>query len=452
MMDSLADKLPEIVKWVESNPLIVTLTSGGAVVWLFANLKGIVNAVINAVVACISFTITNTYEDNRGQTGSTLKLRQVHFNNLLTSSKPLWERTVNVDLSNAFNKDAVAKDSSTAIVMDDPYTTATAVNVKSSVVNTYGFSIRILLGKIAVVNRSYKLDGQRITMNSTIRVFFARKKAFMAKLEKEISDRILASIASEACRDSISVWNGETFGGTKFKRSLDSIFTKNDVHKELLDSIESFISNKETYKKLNYPYNYCALLYGVPGSGKTSTILAVASKLNRNVFYVNLASTNVASLLRALNDEPDKNIYVFEDIDAVSFKNADTRESQEGKQDSCRDANAINMSKLFGMSLSDLLNITDGLLASDGTICIFTTNHVEKLDPAFLRAGRMNKSIEFTYMAPDVSKRMVEAYLDVSIDNMIDNIKPAELQECILDVLLKKKTIEDLKEKFCCHA
>lgn len=449
MMDSLATKLPEIVKWVESNPLIVTLTSGGAVVWLFANLKGIVSAAINAVVACISFTITNTYEDNRGQTGSTLKLRQVHFNNLLTSSKPLWERTVNVDLSNAFNKDAVAKDSSTAIVIDDPYTSATVVNVKSSIVNTYGFSIRVLLGKIAVVNRSYKLDGQRITMNSTIRVFFARKKAFMAKLEKEISDRILAAIEGEANRDSISVWNGETSGGTKFKRSLDSIFTKNDVHKELLDSIESFIANKETYKKLNYPYNYCALLYGVPGSGKTSTILAIASKLNRNVYYVNMASTNVIQLLRALNDEPDKNIYVFEDIDAVSFKNADSRESPEVKQDGCRDANDINMSKLFGMSLSDLLNITDGLLASDGTICIFTTNHIEKLDPAFLRAGRMNKSIEFTYMAPDVSKRMVEAYLDVSLDNMIDNIKPAELQECILDVMLKKKTIEDLKEKFC---
>ena len=48
-----------------------------------------------------------------------------------------------------------------------------------------------------------------------------------------------------------------------------------------------------------------------------------------------------------------------------------------------------------------------------------------------------------------LAKKMVETYLGVSLDNMIDNIKPAELQECILDVLLEKKTIDDLKTKFC---
>ena len=142
---------------------------------------------------------------------------------------------------------------------------------------------------------------------------------------------------------------------------------------------------------------------------------------------------------------PNGSIYVFEDIDAISYKGANTRNSTTSKDDE-KESGIESMS---GISLSDLLNITDGLLASDGTICLFTTNHIDKLDPAFLRAGRMNKCIEFTYMESDVAKKMVETYLGVSLDNMIDNIKPAELQELILDVLLEKKTIDDLKAKFC---
>lgn len=140
------------------------------------------------------------------------------------------------------------------------------------------------------------------------------------------------------------------------------------------------------------------------------------------------------------------NIYVFEDIDAVSYKNTNNRKNNNDEK---INENNESMSKLLGISLSDLLNLTDGLLASDGTICLFTTNCIEKLDPAFLRAGRMNKIVEFTNMNPDVANDMLETYLNVRLANIKDNIKPAELQEMILDVLLKKKTLDDVKKKFC---
>lgn len=89
--------------------------------------------------------------------------------------------------------------------------------------------------------------------------------------------------------------------------------------------------------------------------------------------------------------------------------------------------------------MSDLLNITDGLLSSDGSICIFTTNHIEKLDSALLRAGRMNKVIEFTYLNGETASRMIQKYLGFKMNNLKDNIKPAELQEDLLSILLKKK-------------
>ena len=433
MMDTLADKLPEIVKWVESNPLIVTLTSGGAVVWLFANLKSFWHSLMSTLKALVSFEMTNIYEDVRG-IGCRLSDKQLAFNKLLASSKALWERTVNVDL---LSKETRYGNQNDGIAV---------VGKIGNIVDAYGFSVRWMLGKLVVVNRSYTKDAQKIMVNSTVRVFFANKAKFLKKIEDEVNNIINFSQRELALRASIAVYNTDTYYGTKLKRNLDSIFTKDNCHLSLFEDISRFINNKDTYTKLNYPYNFCGLLYGVPGSGKTSTILAIASKLNRDVYYINMASISLAQILKAINGtDVSKTIYVFEDIDAVSYRNVESRENNDDKDNS----GETSISKAFGLSLSDLLNITDGLLASDGTICLFTTNHIEKLDPAFLRAGRMNKIVEFTYMDSNTAKKMVQSYLSVSLNNLADNIKPAELQDIILKVLLKECTIDDLKQKFC---
>lgn len=465
MENAFLSKIPDLMKWIESNPLIITLTSGGAIVWLFANLKSIFTAIVNCITALISFTIENIYEDARGYgVGYNIKMKQLVFNNLLSKSKTLWERTVNLDLSNSIdfstfgsNPNAVHcyEKSQFYDFQDQPIDNDSSNTMSANATNTYGFSIRLILGKIAFVNRSYKLDGQRITMNTKIRVFFAFKKKFMEKIEDEINKAIMSNINQD--KNFISVINSDSLNGKKMKRSLQSIFTKDDIHIDLFNAIKDFINNVDTYRRLNYPYNFCGLLYGVPGSGKTSTILAIASELKRDVYYVNLAQTNATKLLTAFNDDPRHSIFVFEDIDAISYNGANNRDpSKEEKDDGNEDRSIRNISKFdmaSGISLSDLLNITDGLLASDGTICLFTTNHIEKLDPAFFRAGRMNKIIEFTYMDKDTAKNMVDAYLNVPNDmQMKDNIKPAELQECILDILLKKKTIEDLKKNFTIEA
>jgi len=47
------------------------------------------------------------------------------------------------------------------------------------------------------------------------------------------------------------------------------------------------------------------------------------------------------------------------------------------------------------INLSCLLNILDGLIELHGVMVIFTTNHPEKLDEAFLRPGRIDFKQEF---------------------------------------------------------
>ena len=216
----------------------------------------------------------------------------------------------------------------------------------------------------------------------------------------------------------------------------------------------------DKYRKLAYPYSYSALLYGKPGCGKSSTILAVASALNKDIIYVNLAKITLEKLIGRLNSAHE-DIVVFEDIDALttpigssrneagedhSSMNAGAKDNDGDNKDNAYSGTLNLFSSLSGVSLSEILNFTDGLLASDGTICLFTTNHIERLDPALLRAGRMNKIVEFTDLTAETAARMIKSNLNLGIPPEVlkDSINPAELQTAILNIALGKKDRESL--------
>ncbi|BAF25154.2 Os09g0432300, partial [Oryza sativa Japonica Group] len=66
------------------------------------------------------------------------------------------------------------------------------------------------------------------------------------------------------------------------------------------------------------------------------------------------------------------------------------------------------------ITLSGLLNFTDGLWSCCGSerIFVFTTNHIEKLDPALLRSGRMDMHIFMSYCTFPALKILLRNYLD----------------------------------------
>ena len=96
-----------------------------------------------------------------------------------------------------------------------------------------------------------------------------------------------------------------------------------------------------------------------------------------------------------------------------------------------------------GLSLSDILNVLDGLYTAEGTICFFTTNHIEKLDSAFLRDGRMDCKIEMDDLTKEVANKMIQDKLGYNGLFTRDSINPATLQELIIQVMWKKLSIED---------
>jgi len=105
------------------------------------------------------------------------------------------------------------------------------------------------------------------------------------------------------------------------------------------------------------------------------------------------------------------------------------------------------------VTLSGLLNCIDGIWSSCGgeRIIIFTTNFVDKLDPALIRRGRMDKHIEMSYCSYQAFKVLAKNYLDVEshddlfpiIEKLLGetNMSPADVAEN----LMPKSTTEDVE-------
>lgn len=77
------------------------------------------------------------------------------------------------------------------------------------------------------------------------------------------------------------------------------------------------------------------------------------------------------------------------------------------------------------LNLSGVLNFVDGLWSSCGgeRLIIFTTNHKERLDPALLRAGRMDKHIHLEYCEFEAFKTLVRNYLYIDEHELMGEIE-----------------------------
>jgi len=134
---------------------------------------------------------------------------------------------------------------------------------------------------------------------------------------------------------------------------------------------------------------------------------------------------NNNSLKQLLVNTSSKSIIVIEDIDC-SLELSGQRKSGNGKKGGKPDNNDDEPSEsTSSVTLSGLLNFTDGLWSccGDERIIIFTTNHVEKLDPALLRPGRMDMHIHMSYCSFETFKALAKNYLGIEHHALYDTVK-----------------------------
>lgn len=65
------------------------------------------------------------------------------------------------------------------------------------------------------------------------------------------------------------------------------------------------------------------------------------------------------------------------------------------------------------LNLSGILNVLDGVVDSPNRMLIMTTNHPEKLDPALIRPGRIDKKFHLTYILGEQAVQMTRHYFQL---------------------------------------
>ena len=250
------------------------------------------------------------------------------------------------------------------------------------------------------------------------------------------------------------------------KRPIDTLYLKEGESEHITNSIAEFFSDDERGEYLSFgiPYKKVFFLYGVPGSGKTSSINVIASHFDCDIHIIPLSTdmddSNLVEAFSSVNADTDlqinknmknRKIILIEDIDCI-FE--DRKEGDHLKNK---------------VTLQGLLNCMDGFTCSEGALIFITANKPETLDNAMIRSCRVDYKLELGYADKYQTRCMFNRFLPEQSDkfnkfyNSISHLEytTAMLQELlffnrkcmnILDHIdefkdiVKKNNRDDLKE------
>ncbi|KAF2744342.1 putative mitochondrial chaperone bcs1 [Sporormia fimetaria CBS 119925] len=244
-------------------------------------------------------------------------------------------------------------------------------------------------GCLFVFNRQRTLGEFGTAREQASISYFGRNPAALRELLDECRRHYLESVENKTCvfEHQEDMWKASR---SMAKREMSTVIINRELKEMLLGDVTEFLDPKTRawYSKRGLPYQRGYLLHGPPGTGKSSLCLSIAGHFDLDVYVLTLPSLN-DRLLKALFAElPQHCIVLLEDVDATAVHR---------KADGSADPNGSTDKKV---SLSTLLNVLDGLASSHGRLLIMTTNHIERLDPALIRPGRVDMKLEL-YLADE---------------------------------------------------
>lgn len=201
---------------------------------------------------------------------------------------------------------------------------------------------------------------------------------------------------------------------------------------KVMDQLDRFWKSEEKFRKHGFLFKRGILLYGIPGTGKTSLINMISQKAveDDNIVLFNNDICSLAAVLRTIrSEEPDRRIIVvLEDVDGIA-------EDYE----------------------EDLLDLLDGSSTVDNVIYIATTNYIEDLEDRLVkRPSRFDLKVEVKPPAMEQRLQYLN-YLSKEEKDYTDwaerteGFTVAHLRELFISVELLgndlEDTIEELKDQ-----
>lgn len=169
-------------------------------------------------------------------------------------------------------------------------------------------------------------------------------------------------------------------------RLMKSIFINDEIKTNILTDLENFYKpeTKEMYKQCGITWKRIYMFHGLPGTGKSSLVKALASTFNKSISIItsdaNLKDSDYIKLFSTIEKD---SFVLIEDIDGLF------NIEEENKQNS--------------ISFSTLLNSLDGAMSSE-FVCFITTNNIKTIKKSLIRPGRIDFFQEFSYLSkPEIT-------------------------------------------------
>lgn len=250
----------------------------------------------------------------------------------------------------------------------------------------------------------------------------------------------------------------DRYAMTEEPRQFDHIYFPGK--EEFLRNLDHFVENRESYKAKGKSYRKVILAHGEPGCGKTSMLRALANRLKskdgkylKHLIHLNLNKLTRRRLFHILHTERlkvttsydddrssassridfemvsipfDRRIYYIEEIDCYDVthkrkvveeqKKKKEEEEEEARRRGYRMQERKEEEEEKSITIGDLLEALDGIPSmKNGEILFMTTNHIELIDPALLRAGRVNHLIKFEASTKECTITQLEKYFDTKL-------------------------------------
>ncbi|TFK29633.1 P-loop containing nucleoside triphosphate hydrolase protein [Coprinopsis marcescibilis] len=414
-----------------SNPTTSSISSTAAYVskntsfgqWIQLGLIGAVLETIRRISLAVytkifnTFFVTVTLQDIH--TGQDISMNMVtYWVSGWLGQFPSWSRPRDMHLGAKSISDSLVDISPESLKLEDSFTCSPSVDVP--VTFWYkGHWIRAYRGTVDDKSFYYPVS------TFTLCILAWNKKILNellleAKLKYEKSKASYQTVAVSAPN---AGWRYMTRG----RRPFESVVLDPGVQEYLHEDALDFMLSKNWYASKGIPFRRGYLLFGPPGTGKTSVIQALASKLDLPIFIISLTRPGMddSSLAQLIAAIPEKAIALMEDID-VAFSHAmnrrDLGEEDEIKEPgnstkAAEDSKPSQPSSLTSkVTLSGLLNALDGAGAQEGRLLFATTNKVSSLDPALCRPGRMDVHLELKLASKYQARKLFRLFYHPDIE------------------------------------